>query len=82
MLGGALGNGVSLLAYGQVTDFIGLGGVTSCNIADILILCGMTYVIIGMISQGRWEMRRRRQLQQMSNDSILAETGAAAESTP
>jgi len=47
-MGGALGNGIDRLFYGQVTDFFSVGRLPVINVADDSITIGVVILIIAM----------------------------------
>ena len=57
-LGGALGNLVDRILFGEVTDFISVGNFPVFNVADASITMGVVVLIIGVWLQERQEKKR------------------------
>lgn len=58
VVGGALGNALDRVIYGAVVDFLnmsccGINNPYSFNVADVLIACGMVFIVIGHERQAR-----------------------------
>ena len=62
-LGGALGNLLSRLFVGAVTDFVSVLGFAVWNIADASITIGTALLIIGMIVEDRKQSKAEKDLQ-------------------
>jgi signal peptidase II len=56
-LGGAIGNLISRLTEGTVTDFISVGKFPVFNIADTSISVGVAVLVVGMLIQ-EWRERK------------------------
>ncbi|MFC5703872.1 signal peptidase II [Cohnella faecalis] len=58
LVGGAAGNGVERLLFGEVTDFLVFGSRSGImNIADLAINAGVVLLIVGIWRQNRTERR-------------------------
>jgi len=57
-LGGALGNLISRLSVGAVTDFISVGSFPVFNVADSSISIGVAVLVVGMWNEERAARRR------------------------
>lgn len=70
-LGGALGNLISRLTVGAVTDFISLGTFPVFNVADSSISIGVAVLLIGMWQE---ERKTRRLAVERAADDTSSET--------
>jgi signal peptidase II len=75
-LGGALGNLISRLTVGAVTDFISVGNFPVFNIADSSISIGVAVLLVGM-----W-MEERRARKQATADSEELDSEASEREAP
>ncbi len=75
-MGGALGNLVSRLTVGTVTDFISLGNFPVFNVADSSISIGVAVLLIGMWQE---ERKSRRQAAEGEDGTIQVPTESEEE---
>ncbi len=69
-MGGALGNLISRLVQGSVTDFISIGSFAVFNVADSSISIGVAVLIAGMWLEER-KAARERTLEENGDDSSI-----------
>ncbi|MCJ7824640.1 MAG: signal peptidase II [Anaerolineales bacterium] len=74
-LGGAVGNLISRLSTGAVTDFISLGSFPVFNVADSSISIGVAVLLVGMLFE---ERAARRESAAASAKPLPSETGEAS----
>lgn len=73
-LGGALGNLIDRLFFGQVTDFISVGTFPVFNVADSSITVGVFILLLGVVIQ---EYREKKAVRSQANDAALPGEGIA-----
>ena len=78
-LGGALGNLISRLTVGAVTDFISVGKFPVFNVADSSISIGVAVLLVGMWNE---ERASRREANAKSADPDLSSLGLSKEEAP
>jgi signal peptidase II len=72
-LGGALGNLVDRIMYGQVIDFISVGNFPVFNVADSCITVGVIILLVGVWMQEKRDKAQRAALaqeQQVDGQSV------------
>jgi signal peptidase II len=79
-LGGAIGNLISRLTVGTVTDFISVGKFPVFNIADTSISVGVAVLVVGMLIQERRERKAAAEREAASTDDAEEEAPEAEQS--
>ena len=78
-LGGAVGNLISRLSIGAVTDFVSLGSFPVFNVADSSISIGVVVLLVGMWNE---ERAARREAAADSADSDKQDASLSSEEAP
>jgi signal peptidase II len=79
LLGGAIGNLIDRILFGQVTDFISVGTFPVLNIADMCISVGGVMLVLGMLLKEIDEKKAARQVNMEEEKLPVAGTGSGEE---
>jgi signal peptidase II len=77
-LGGAVGNLISRLTVGAVTDFLSVGKFPVFNVADSSISIGVAVLLVGML----FEERAARRLAAKGSNGVEQDEGAVDQEAP